>query len=549
MKRTCFLIALFVCNFVFAANFEVTLDAQLALEPLEGRLYIIVSQDSSSEPREQMGYYADTLPIWGKDVTLRPGQTLDLWSFDQNIQGFPFASFNDLPEGEYSVQAFLNVYTTFRRSDGSVVKLHLPCGDGHYQFASPGNLYSAVQQVRLGAESNVQLTLSERIMPAEEVPEGGTCQQGNPPEGKYVKRLKIKSAALSEFWGQDMYIAADILLPEGYDDNPDTRYPVIYFHGHYLDTGDNPFGFSEDLDNDFSQWWVSDKAPGVIVINFRHETPYYDDSYALDTANVGPYGTAITQELMPALEAQFRTVNERWARTLTGCSTGGWIALAQMVFYPDLYAGTFAIAPDAIDFHYFQLVNIYEDSNAYVHTQGWVETMRPSQRLVDGEIIDTIAQENGWELALGTKSRSGMGNWDIWQAVYGPQGEDGYPAPIWDKVTGDIDPEVAEAWKKYDLRDIIVNNWSTLADKLAGRIHIYAADDDDYYLENAVHTFQAATKDLEPPLDATIVHLNDASHCATPFTFIYDNGNDLVNLMTEFMIEHAPEDADMSWRE
>jgi enterochelin esterase-like enzyme len=538
------------CSFAFALGFKVTLDKSVVDKTLEGRLYIIVTQDDSYEPRDQVSYYAESVPFWGKDVTLRPGQTVTMWNFDSQIQGFPLESFNDLPEGDYTVQAFLNVYTTFTRSDGSVVKLHMPCGSGHYQFDSPGNIYSDAQSVMLQAGSEIELTLTNLITPSEDVPEGGTCQQGNPTQSEHVKRLKLKSDVLSEFWGQDMYIAADVLLPQGYDENPDAHYPVIYVQGHYLDNGDNPFGFSEDLDNEFSKWWMSDEAPSVIAISLRHETPFFDDSYGVDSANVGPYGTAITQELMPALDTQFRTVGQRWARTLTGCSTGGWIAIAHMVLYPDLYAGVFSIAPDPIDFRYFELVNIYEDTNAYFRASesGWVNAPRPSTREVDGETVTTMAQENLWELALGTNSRSGLGNWDIWQAVYGPRGEDGYPAPIWDKVTGDINPEVAEAWKNYDLREIVVNNWATLADKLAGRIHLYAADDDDYFLENGVKAFEEGTSELNPPLNATFVYSNDAGHCTVPFTNPYDNAADLVNLMTDFMIENAPADADMSWR-
>jgi pimeloyl-ACP methyl ester carboxylesterase len=537
-------------SFASAVNFKVTLDPTVATETLEGRLFIIVTQDASYEPRFQVGYYAESVPFWGKDVTLRPGQTVTAWEFDKTTQGFPLESFSDLPLGDYTVQAFLNVYTTFKRSDGSVIKLHLPCGSGHYFFDSPGNLYSTPQHVTLEEGKTIELTLDTVIEPYESVPEGGSCQQGNPAESEHVKRLKIKSEALSEFWGRDMYLAADVLLPEGYDENNDVRYPVIYVQGHYQDSGDNPFGFSEDLDNDFSQWWVSGEAPKVIAISLRHETPYYDDSYGVDSANVGPYGTAITQELMPALDGQFRTIGQRWARTLTGCSTGGWIALAHMIFYPDLYAGVFSIAPDPIDFNYFELVNIYEDDNAYFRSSdsGWVRAPRPSTREVDGETVTTMEQENLWELALGTNSRSGLGNWDIWQAVFGPQGEDGYPLPIWDKVTGDINSEVAEYWKNYDLREVVVKNWSTLAEKLQGRIHIYAADDDDYFLENAVQTFEAATSELKPPLEATFVYSNDAGHCATPFTNPYENASELVTMMTDFMAEKAPADADMSWK-
>lgn len=535
-------IVLLLFGLANAASFKVTLEESVADKTLEGRLYVIITQNTDYEPRFQTGYYAESVPFWGKDVTMNPGDTVEMQE-GEDVVGFPLESFADIPPGDYSVQAFLNVYTTFNHADGSVVKLHLPCGDGHFQFDSPGNLYSDVQQVSIEADTTIELTLNTLIP----TPEGETCQQGSSDESEHLKFLKIKSEVLSQFWGQDMYIAADILLPEGYDENPDTRYPVIYLQGHYGDS----FGFSEALDNDFSKWWVSDDAPRVIVISFRHETPYYDDSYAVDSANVGPYGTAITKELMPALDAQFRTVGERWARTLTGCSTGGWIALAHMVFYPDVYAGVFSIAPDPIDFNYFELVNIYEDTNAFFRfsNSGWVKSPRPSTREVDGETVTTMEQENRWELALGVRGRSGLGNWDIWQAVYGPQADDGYPAPIWDKQTGDINPEVAEAWKKYDLREVVVNNWETLAEKLAGRIHIYAADDDDYFLENAVQSFERATSELGPPLDATFVYSNDAGHCAVPFTNPYENASELVTIMTEFMIEKAPADADMSWRE
>lgn len=547
------LIALVVlwCPFAFAVSFKVTLDEDVADKTLEGRLYIIVTQNTDDEARFQVGYYAESVPFWGKDVALRPGQTITMWNFDPQVQGFPLESFSDLPDSEYAVQAFLNVYTTFTRADGSVVKLHMPCGSGHYIFDSPGNIYSEAREVTLPTDGDIELTLTNLIAPYEEVPRGGTCQQGNPPETQHVKRLKIKSEVLSEFWGQDMFIAADVLLPRGYDENPDTRYPVIYVQGHYLDNGDNPFGFSEELDNIFSSWWLSDDAPKVIAIALRQETPFFDDSYGVDSANVGPYGAAITQELMPAIDSEFRTIGQRWARTLTGCSTGGWIAMAHIIFYPDLYAGVFSVAPDPLDFRYFELVNIYEDTNAYFRSSesGWVKAPRPSTREVDGETVTTMEQENLWELALGTKGRSGLGNWDIWQAVYGPQGEDGYPAPIWDKVTGDIHSEVAEAWRKYDLSEVVVNNWNTLAEKLAGRIHLYAADDDDYFLENGVKAFEEATSELVPRLNATFVYSNDAGHCAVPFTNPYDNAADLVNLMTDFMVENAPADADMSWRE
>jgi hypothetical protein len=181
------------------------------------------------------------------------------------------------------VQAFLNVYETFRRSDGSVVKLHMPCGDGHDIFDGTGNIYSDVRQIHVrahGAGPKVGLELSNVIPPSDPVPAGGTCQQGNPQDSEHVKHVKIQSDLLTEYWGRPMYIAANVLLPKGYEDHPDARYPVIYQHGHY--PGPSPFNFREDLSNSFSQWWMSDDAPRVIAVTFRHENPYYDDSYAVN---------------------------------------------------------------------------------------------------------------------------------------------------------------------------------------------------------------------------------------------------------------------------
>src|SRR5581483_7926335 len=172
--------------------------------------------------------------------------------------------------------------------------------------------------------------------PAEPVPEGGTCQQGNPADSEHVKHLKIQCDLLTAFWGPPMFLGADVLLPDGFDASSGTRYPVIYLQGHY---------------------------PKVIVVQLRHENPYFDDSYAVNSANLGPYGDAIVTELIPALQHRFRMVPKPWARTLTGASTGGWEALAQQVYDPSFYGGTWPLCPDPVDFRFHQLVNIYRDQN------------------------------------------------------------------------------------------------------------------------------------------------------------------------------------------
>src|SRR5262249_22447287 len=210
----------------------------------------------------------------------------------------------------------------------------------------------------------------------------------------------------------------------------------------------------------------------------RHENPYYDDSYAVNSANLGPWGDAITQELIPYLDTTYRTYPSRWARTLTGGSTGGWEALAQMIYYPDVYDGTWAISPDPPDFTKHQLVNVYSDANAYFQPHQWVNVPRLSQRNVSGDSVMSMEAENHWELALATHGRSQSGQWDVWQAVYGPEGSDGYPAVIWDKETGAIDHSVATQWQPKDLRIYVTSNWATLGPKLTGRIHDYGGTAD-----------------------------------------------------------------------
>ncbi len=439
--------------------FRVTFDDSVRSEAVDGRVFVIVSSASDDDPRFQV-YVAGGVPFWGKDVAdVAPGQGMTVGN-GAGVTGYPFASLADLPAGEYTVQAFLNVWTTFTRSDGSVVQLHQPCGDGGYFLDSPGNLFSTPVRMQLSPTAGtIDLALDNVIEPADPVPDGGTCQQGNPPDTRHVKHLKIQSELLSEFWGTPIFIAANVLLPDGYGDraNAGVRYPVVYHQGHFPSGA--PFGFEEGGGNRFSDWWLSGDAPGVVVVDIRHETPFFDDSYAVNSANLGPYGDAIVTELIPALEDQFRIVPRPWARTLTGASTGGWEALAQQIFYPDVYAGSWGLCPDSLSFEWHQLVNVYADDNAYFTEYPFEQAPRPSARTVPGDTLWTMEQENHFEAALATRGRS-TGQWDIWQAVYGPQGADGYPAPIWDKQTGEIDHAVAQAWRPMDLSLYVEDHWA-----------------------------------------------------------------------------------------
>ncbi len=506
-------------------RFGISFTKEQSRVPLDGRVLLMVSSDPSREPRFQISDSPNTQLIFGMDVDrLKPGEIAVV---DRSFFGYPLPSISEIPAGEYWIQALFHRYETFHRADGHIVKLPMDRGEGQRWNRAPGNLYSIPQKLRIDPQKDemINITLDEKIPP---IPE--------PKDRKYIKHVKIKSKLLTEFWGVPMHLGAFVLLPEGFDEHPEARYPLVINHGHFPSTFS---GFREappdpNLEPVFSQRfmlegynktvqeyahkfykdWISKEFPRMVIIEIQHANPYYDDSYAVNSANLGPYGDAITYELIPYIEKKFRCLGEGWARFLYGGSTGGWEALAAQVFYPSEYNGCYAACPDPIDFRAYGIVNIYEQENAYYVESRWKRTTKPGRRNYLGEIGSSLEEMNHRELALGTNSRSGD-QWDIWQAVYSPVGKGGYPKPIWNKLTGDIDHSVAEYWREnYDLRYILQRDWKTLGPKLKGKIHIYCGDMDNYYLNNAVYLmegFLESTKD--PYYDGVVDYGDRAEHC------------------------------------
>jgi hypothetical protein len=234
----------------------------------------------------------------------------------------------------------------------------------------------------------------------------------------------------------------------------------------------------------------------------------------VNSANVGPYGDAIENELIPAVEKKFRAIGQGWARFTYGGSTGGWEALAVQVFYPEHYNGAFASCPDPVDFHAYTDIDIYNDKNFYYLEGAHKREAQSAMRDYLGHTLITNEEINGYELALGDHGRSGE-QYDVWQAVWGPVGADGYPAPIYDKVTGEIDHKVAEYWRQhYDLEAILERNWTKLGPDLAGKIHIYVGSDDTYFLNNAVYLMEDFLKSTKnPPYGGEVTYGPRAEHC------------------------------------
>lgn len=544
---------------------EVMFPESTSAETYDGRLLLMLSTDSTAEPRFQIRDNNTTQIIFGKNVDgFSPGKVI---TFDDGDFGYPIQQISKVKPGEYWVQALLHTYETFNLSTGHTVKLPMDNGEGQKWNRSPGNLYSTPKKVRVGKSGAVVIEMDQIIPPIEP-----------PSDTPWIRHVKMKSKLLSDFWGRDMYLGAHVLVPKGFDDHPEARYPLMIFHGHF------PYDFGgfrttppdKDLEPDYSarfgisgynliqqqeaydqyQQWISEDFPRFLIIEIQHPTPYYDDSYAVNSASQGPWGDAITYELIPYIEEQFRGQGEPWSRFLYGGSTGGWEALAAQVMYPDEYNGCFAACPDPIDFRAYCLTNIYEHENAY-HTQGpYKKTWVPGHRNYLGEVSAILRDMNHRELALGDKSRSGQ-QWDIWEATYSPQGSDGYPVRLWNKVTGRINPEVAEYWKEnYDLRYILERDWDELGEKLEGKIRIYCGDMDNYYLNNAVYLMEEFLESTTDPYYGGEVAYGDrAEHCwngdpelPNHITRLRYNTMYIDKIMDRIK-ESAPKGADLtSWR-
>jgi hypothetical protein len=505
------------------ARFSISFTKARSEQPIDGRLFLLLSTDASAEPRTQIGESLRSQMVFGMDVeAMRPGQPVIV---DQSAFGYPVRNLHDVPPGEYYIQAVLHRYETFHRADGHTVKLPMDRGEGQHWNLAPSNLYSSPRKISLAASSGtISIVLDQEIPP---IPP--------PKDTKYIRHLRIQSELLTKFWGRPMYLSANVLVPEGFDSHPRVSYPLIISEDHF---NADFWGFRTEppdpnLKPDYSerfhisgynriqqeeayklyQQWISPGFPRILIAEINHANPYYDDSYAVNSANLGPYGDAIETELIPAIEKQFRGIGQGWARFVYGGSTGGWEAMAVQMFYPDHYNGAFIACPDPVDFRAYTTINLYSDKNAFYMQGAHTRIAQPGMRDYLGRTFATVESMNQYELALGSHARSGE-QFDIWQAVFGPVGEDGYPKPIFNKLTGEIDPAVAAYWKEhYDLSAILQRDWASLGTKLQGKLHIYVGSADTYFLNDAVYYLEDFLKSANPPYEGEVKYGERAEHC------------------------------------
>jgi hypothetical protein len=504
-------------------RFEVSFPASLHADPITGHMFVVAWTRNDVEPRiaamQSSLRFVGRVPFFARDVdSLAPGAVTIV---DTASSSFPI-DLTQLPPDDYYVQAVFNVYTHYNRADGHSLWARQGDWDGQHWAFSPGNLVSAPIKVHLDPAQgfDVKITLDHAI-PAIQLL----------PDTKWVKRFKMQSPILTKWWGGvPQYFGATVLLPKGYDEHPHTYYPVLYLQNHF--TSAAPYNFTEDSTEQnvqggnvgvnvelvkpiprshvegghpwigggkretgyqFYKSWLSDRFPRMIIVTFQHPTQFFDDSYAVNSANNGPYGDAIMQELIPEIEKRFRIIKKPYARVLSGGSTGGWESLALQLYHPEFFGGTWTFFPDPIDFRRYQLVDIYSDTSYYT-----VPNAVPGapERMMEWNPIDAQPfSTNRWlermEYASGTHTRSSF-QMDIWNAVYGPVGDDGYPKRLFDPQTGVIDHSVADYMRDhgYDLRYYVHQNWPKIGPLLVGKLHILCGDMDDFYLSPAVYMMQ-----------------------------------------------------------
>ncbi len=450
--------------------------------PADARLIVVLAKGEGGEPRYAIEPGGMNSPVViGRDV-----RGLDAGSIavlDERCTRFPFDRLSQIPAGDYAVQALLH-----RNRDLNLLN-------------APGDLYSRTAHVRIRSEESTAIDLEL----TESVPE-----ESFPVETELVKFVRLRSRLLSAFHGRPIDLRAGIILPRDHGRDPGRRYPLRVHIGGYGSrfTG---VGGMMTAGSPFRAAWLANDAPRMILLHLDGAGPL-GDPYQIDSANHGPYGAALTQELIPHVERLYGGRGDGKSRVLDGGSTGGWVALALQVFYPDFFNGAWSFCPDSVDFHSFQLVNIYDDENAYVNSRGFE---RPGARETSGEVRYTMRHELRLEnvLGLGDSWTMSGGQWGAWNAAYGPRGGDGRPVPLWDPRTGVINRRAADAWKRYDLRQRLANQWAELAPRLNGKIHIWVGDADDYFLNNAVHRLDAFLRRAQPRFDGLIRYKPGQGHC------------------------------------
>ncbi len=461
---SCFLF--FFSQTALAQVSEVTISLPESNAAHTGRLFLAFTKESDTEPRLTIGDEAAPInasPFFAQDVENWNGAPMPF----SPSASFPLQNFSELEEGEWHVQALLDVNNVLSDLD------------------SPGNYYSASQTIQISSNTqSLEFELTYTV-----------AEESLPEDSELLKFVRIRSDMLSQFYGEDIYLRASVLLPTSYTEGSNQQFPVLYhvagLNGRYTR--------SQNLleDEEFMEYWLDSATPPAVIVFLDGESPY-GDSYQMNSAVSGPYADANFTELFPYLAEQFPIRDVPASRFVSGCSTGGWVSMALQILYPDYFNGAYSLSPDSPSFRAFQLVNLYDDENAYYSANGMI---RPSARETNGDPRFSIADEIRMEAVMGRAGSyvtSGQ-QWGAWNAVYGQPDEQGNPIPVWNQDTGEINPAVAASWRPWDLDYYVRENWNTIGPSLSGKLQFWMGDMDNFYLTNGLRFLEETLNLMEAP--------------------------------------------------
>ena len=403
----------------------------------------------------------------GMDIPdLTPGKAL---AVDTETQAWP-TGLSALPAGEYYVQAVLDV-----------------ARDNNYGGSSD-DISSAPVKIRLGGDGDLPvLQLDQRASQQEDLwvlpQQAPAALRAQFAAAKpHVRSLDVVSDKLTAFWGRPIHMRGWVVLPPGYEAGT-ARYPVVYW----------THGFGGNLRNVLSvavsQWegMRSGALPPMVWVMLDESSATGTHEFA-DSVNNGPCGAALTEELIPRVDRDYRTDGTPASRFLTGHSSGGWATLWLQVRYPKLFGGSWPTSPDSSDFHDFTGADLYApNANVYRHADG---SPIPLVRM-GGKVVATFEQFAKMEAVIGPVG----GQLASFEWVFSPRGSDGRPMPMFDRRTGAVDPAVVAYWRDhYDIAHIITRDWSTLKPDLDGKIHLIIGTADTFYLDGGARRLEAAMR-------------------------------------------------------
>ncbi|MGH9416632.1 MAG: alpha/beta hydrolase-fold protein [Terriglobales bacterium] len=481
-------------------RFEVSIPATVHAGPFTGRILVVAAKTDTLDPRLQILSLGGGPPMFGTDAKqLAPGVSATI---NSHSDGYPVASLAQLAPGVCYVESFAVAYREFDRADGHTVWLHSDWM-GNFPGVAPGTLYSTVTKMHLDPAQDYDIRLRlDHVLTLKAIRNSPLLSSLAPPQPTpWINVVKLQSAKLTRFWGQPMYLGATVLLPKGYAQHPHAYYPVVYNQGHFnqaipwdfstiAPAHPRPYRGGTGTGYQFYQAWNSDHFPRFILVTWQHPCPYFDDSYAVNSANCGPFGDALMQELVPYIESHFRIIPHSFARILEGGSTGGWESLALQLQHPDFFGGAWVFCPDPVDFRAFQQTDLYHDANAFTYAapSPWFRIEKPWERTTTGLVRTTEREMSQNERVLASHGRSDF-QLDGWWAIFDPMGADGYPVPMWDMQSGVINRTAADYAREhgYDLSYYLRTHWTALAPLLHGKLHFFVGDMDNYYLNLAVY--------------------------------------------------------------